>query len=120
MDARDLVDHVPQEVSAPHTVVYAPKDGADHIPSVVTVRAGELAQICEEPGSARAVWPSGFILIDEGKQFISGDALGVGRPVTPAIRRLDGRTESLTRKHGFLLALCLQIVKKLQKHDPGQ
>src|SRR5262245_34404851 len=116
----DLVDYVAQQIAAPHAIVDSAEHGTDHISPVVSVGAGELAQICEEPGSARTIRPDSLILIDEREQLVSCDALRVGGPVAPTIRRLDGRAESLTRQHGFLFALCFQVVKKLQKHDPGQ
>src|SRR4030095_13179542 len=59
VNARDLVDHVAQQIPAPHTVVDAPEDGADHISTIVTVGAGELAQIREESGPARGTRPDG-------------------------------------------------------------
>ena len=53
------------------------KDGGDHVAAVVAVGAGEPAQIGEEPGTTRAVRPGALILVDEGEEFVAGDALGL-------------------------------------------
>ena len=90
VDAGDLVDDVAQEVAAHHAVLDALEDGGDHVPAVVAVRAGQAAQVGEEPGAALAVGAGAFLLVDEGEQLIAGDALRVGGPVAPAVGRLDG------------------------------
>jgi len=50
----------------------------------------------------------------------AGDAVGLGRPIPPAVGRFDGGFEGFAREFGFTLALQLQIVEKFQEHDPGQ
>ena len=98
----------------------AVEDGGDHVAAVVAVGTGEPAQVGEEAGTALAVGPGALLLVDEGEQFVAGDAVRAGGPVAPAVGRLDGRAELLAGERGLLLALQLQVVEELEKHDPGE
>ena len=120
VDPGDLVDHVAQEIAADHAVLDAGKDGGDHVAAVVAVGAGEPAKVGEKPRTARAVGPGALLLVDEGEQFVAGDSLGTGGPVTPAVGWFDGRSESLSGEGRLRLALEFQIVEELEKHDPGE
>ena len=45
---------------------------------------------------------------------------GFGRPIAPAVGRLDGRPELLAGELRLLLALLLEVVEELEEHDPGE
>ena len=79
--------------------------GGDHVPPIVAVGAGQRAQIGEQTRPFLSIGPNGFVLVDEGEQLIAGDALRVGRPVAPAVGRLDGRPEFLPGKRRLLFPL---------------
>jgi len=93
----DLVYHIPQQVAADHTVDCAPEDGGNHIPPIASVRTLQAAQVGEEPLPFAAIGPHCLILADKGDESVSGDAVLFRSPISPAVRRLDGRTESLAR-----------------------
>src|SRR5580704_15965787 len=95
MNAADLVNHVPQQITTLHAVIHAAEHSRDHIPAIVAVRAGQLAQIGEEPRTSFPIRSDSFILVDEGKQLVAGYAPRVGGPVTPAVGVLDGGPELL-------------------------
>jgi len=42
-----------------------------------------------KPSNSAAI--SAFLVVDEGEQFVAGDAVRFGGPISPAIRRFDGR-----------------------------
>ena len=120
MDAVQLVDDVAQEVTADHPVLHALEHGGDDIAPVVAVGAGEGAQVAEQAGALFAVGAGGFLVVDEGEQFVAGDAVGLGGPVAPAVRRFDGGLELLPGELGLALALEFQIIEEFQEHDPGE
>jgi hypothetical protein len=95
VDAVDLVDHVAQQVAAAHAIVHAAEDGRDHVAAVVAVGAGEPAQVGEQPRPPGTVGAGAFLGVDEGQQLVAGHAVGPGRPVAPAVGRLDGRRNFL-------------------------
>src|SRR5262245_58416382 len=120
MNVRYFIDHIAKQIAALHAAIDALEDRGDHIAPVVTVRAGQATQVSKQPCRLLSVGPARLILIDETDKFIAGDALGVGGPVAPAVRRIDGRAEPLPSKLRLLLALQLKVVEKLQEHDPGE
>src|SRR5207244_3570219 len=103
---------VAQQVTALHPVVDTAENGGDDLPPVVPVVAGQSPQVGKESGAAFAVRPRGLILVDEGKQLVPGDALRVGRPVSPTVGWLDGRAELLARQLGLLRSLKLEVVEE--------
>src|SRR5688572_22051366 len=120
MNASHLVDDVAEQVAAFPAVIDATKDSRNHVATVLAVWTGQTAQVGKQTWSTFSIWKGRFILIDEREQFIAGYALRVGSPVTPAIWRLDCRTKFLTRQLRLVLALNLQIIQKLEEHDPGK
>ena len=120
MDAVELVDDVAQQVAADHAVLHAAKHGGDDIAPVVAVGTGQRAQIAEQARALLAVGPGGFLVVDEGEQFVAGDAIGLGRPIAPAIRRFDGGLELFRGELGLALALKFQVIEEFQEHDPGE
>ena len=120
VDAVELVDDVAQQVAADHAVLHAAKHRGDDIAPIVAVGAGERAQVAEQPRALLAVRQRAFLLVDEGQQFVAGDAVGLGGPIAPAVRRLDGRLELLPGEPGLPLALEFQVIEELQEHDPGE
>src|SRR5271165_6190923 len=120
VDTADFVDDIAEQITALHTIIDALEDGRDDIAPVVTVRAGELAQICEQALPALSVGAPAFILIDERKQFVAGHPLRVGGPIAPPVRWLYRRPEFLSGQLSGVLPLQFQIIKKFQEHDPGE
>ena len=80
VDAVDLVDDVAQQVAADHAVDDAPEHGGDDVAPVAAVGALQAAQVGEEARALGAVGADGFLLVDEGEQFVAGDAVGRWRP----------------------------------------
>ena len=103
MDAVDLVDDVAQQVAVDHPVDRAFEDRGDDVAPVAAVGALQAAQIGEQAGAFRAVGADGFFVVDEGDQFVAGDAVWLRSPVAPAVRRFEGRAKALAGHLGFLL-----------------
>jgi hypothetical protein len=120
MDAVEFVDDVAHQVAADHAVLHTSKHRGNHIPAVVAVRVGERAQVTEQARALLAVRQGAFLLVDEGQQFVPGDAVGLSGPIAPAVGRLDGGLELLSSKLRLALALKLQVIEELQEHDPGE
>ena len=80
----------------------------------------ESTQVSEETRALAAVGPHGFVLRDELEQFFAGDAVGLGRPIAPAIGRLDNRAIFLTGQLRFLFCGDFHVVEKLEKEDPSE
>ena len=120
VDAVDLVDHIPQQIAADHAVDDAAEDPGDDVPAVAAVRALEVAQIGEQAGALGPIRAHGFVLVDEGDEFIPGDAVLLGGPIPPAIGRFNGGPETLPGHDCFHLPLLLHVVQELQEHDPGE
>ena len=78
------------------------------------------AEIGEQAWAALAVRPPRLVLVDKGKKLVAGDTLRIGRPIPPAVGRLDRRAKFLARQLRFLLALLLKIIKEFEKHDPSE
>ena len=128
MNAVELVDDIAQQVSADHAVLHALEYGGyDIAPSVrdtCRIGTGQQAQVAEQTRSALgfSVGPrqSTFFVVDESEQFVTGDAVGLSRPIAPAVRRLDGGLELFPGELGLALALNFQVVQKFQEHDPSE
>jgi hypothetical protein len=120
VDAVELVDDVAQQVAADHAVLHALEDGRNHIPTVVAVGTGERAQIAEQTRTLIAVGSGGFLVVDEGEEFVTCDAVRLGGPVAPAIGRFEGGFELFRGEPGLALALKFQVIEKFQEHDPGK
>src|SRR5580692_8507616 len=112
MDACHLVDHVAQEIAALHAVIDTTEYGRNYIASVVAVGAGQAAKIGEQAGAAPAVRQPRFVLVDEGKKLVAGNALRVSCPIAPAIGRLDGRAKFLSPKLSLFLTLLLKVIEE--------
>ena len=61
-----------------------------------------------------------FLLIDEGEEFIAGDAVRLGRPIAPAVGRFDGGLELFRGELRLALTLKFQVIEELQEHDPSK
>lgn len=120
MNARDLVDHIAQQVADLHPVVHDLEDGGNHVAAVVAARVRQRAQVAEQPRPALPVRPRGFLGVDEGKQLVARDPVRLRRPIAPAIRLLHRRLELLPGQLRLLLALDFEVVEELEKHDPRQ
>src|SRR3546814_8710864 len=120
MNARHLVDDVPQQIAALHAVIDAAKHRRNYVAAVVAVRAGKPPQISKKARSLLPVWTACLVLIDEGKKLIARNALRIGCPVAPTIRRLDCRAKLLTAELRLLLALLLKIIHEFMEHDPSE
>ena len=72
VDLVDLVDHLAHQLAGFHVVVGI----LEHIANDATAVAGM-------PGHLEVLQGREQVVVDEGEQFIAGDALGVRRPGTP-------------------------------------
>ena len=79
------------------------------------------AQIGEQARARVAVRPHASSWLMKAISSSPVMPCGVGRPIAPAVGRLDGRLgTSCLASVGLLLALQLQVVEELQEHDPGE
>jgi hypothetical protein len=60
------------------------------------------------------------VLVDEGQQFVAGDAILAGGPVAPAVRRFDDGLVALAVEFGFFLVDGFEVVEELEEHHPGE
>ena len=126
MDAVEFVDDIAQQITANHAVLHTFEHGGDDITPVVTVGTGKRAQVTEQarPALGFAVnwplWHHSFLVVDEGEQFIAGDAIGLSGPISPAIGWFDSGLELFRGELGLALALNFQVIEELQEHDPGE
>ena len=120
MDAVDLVDHIAQQVAVDHAVMRAFENGGDHIAPVVAVGALQAAQIGEQTRALCAIGPNGFFIVDEGDQFVAGDAVWLSPPNRASDTAVRWPGETLSGQLGLLFALMLHVIEELQEHDPGE
>ena len=59
-------------------------------------------------------------LTNEGKQFVTGNAVLARRPVAPAVRRFDDGLVGLAVEFGLLFVDGFQVVEELEEHHPGE
>ena len=102
MDAVNLVDNVPQQVTRSHAVIDALENRGDHVATIIAVRTRQAPKIGEETIALSSVWPDRFVLIDKGKKFVPCDSVRLSCPVPPTIRIFNrwpelaaGRAEEL-------------------------
>jgi hypothetical protein len=121
VDAVDLVDDVAQQVAADHAVLHALEDVGDDLAlAALFALAGQAPQVGEQPLAACCRRRAPWLLIDEGQQFVAGDAVLAGGPVAPAVRRLDDGLVGLAVEFGLFLVDDFQVVEELQEHHPGE
>ena len=121
MDAVDQIDHVPQQVAAFHPVGEALEDGCDDVaPLAPPIIAAQASEIGEEPRAAGPVRTLRHLGNEERQEVGTGDAIGIRRPIAPAIRGLDDRAIVLARKFCASLLDPLHVVEELQEHYPGE
>lgn len=121
MDAVDKVDYVAQQVAALHSVGEALEDGCDHVaPLASPIVAAQASEIGEEPRAACAVRALSHFGNEERQEVGTGDAIGIRRPIAPAIRGLNDRAIILARKFCASLLDPLHVVEELQKHYPRE
>ena len=120
MDPRNFVNYVAQEITVDHSVDRSFENGRNHITSVAAVASREAAQVSEKPEAAGAIWQNCLFIIHERNQFITSDSRRIRRPIPPAIGRIDCPLKFFSCKFRFFFTLELQIIEKLQKHDPSQ
>jgi hypothetical protein len=121
VDAVDLVDHVAEEVAAGHAVDDAGEDGRDDQPAAPgPVAAVKGAEVGEQAAALRAVGAGAFLVVDERQQLRPGDAVLLGGPVAPAVRRLDRRPHAFLAELGPRGLDLLHVVEELEEHDPGE
>jgi len=102
VDGVDLVDDIAQEVAADHAVLDArgrPGRWTSRrlSPLLLVRRAGRR----RGPGRA-AIGTDRLVLVDPTDELVAGDAVRLGGPVAPAIRRLDGGLEAFAGEFGLL------------------
>ena len=119
VDAIDQVDHVPQQVAGDHAVGDAVEDGGDHVAATVAVGRLQDLEVGQQTRPTFAIGANRFVVVDEGDQFVAGDAIFVCGPIPPAVRRLDGRFVLLAADAGAFPRPS-PVVEKLEEHDPGQ
>ena len=101
----DLVHDLPHELAGLHVVVGVLEYIAHHPAAVALLSCGrEFLELREELG------------VDEGEEFVAGDALGVGRPGPPPEFLRDGRAVAVLHQ----LKLLILVVDDLEKEHPAQ
>ena len=121
VDAVNQVDHVAQQVAALHTVTQALEHRGDDIASrTLAVVTAQTLEIAEQSGTGSAVGSRRLLGSQKSQQVRAADAVGPGRPVPPAVGRLNKRTVIATGQFGPLLLNPFHVVEELEEHDPGQ
>ena len=120
MNAVDLVDYIPQKVAADHAVDCTPEDCGDHISPVASVLALQAPKVSEEAWTFGSSGQCGAVLVDEGDERLSCDAILRGCPVPPAVGSGDGCPELLALQNRLLLPDHLHVVDELEEHHPDQ
>lgn len=121
MDVVDLVEDVAQQVAVEHAVDRALENGADDVAAVAAVGAGERAQVGEQAGAFPAVGQWGvLLLVEEGDEGVAGDAVGFGRPVTPAVGRLEGGAVAFAGESGLGFADLILVVEEFEEQNPSE
>src|SRR5438874_8350507 len=86
----DPVDDVSKEVPVYHPVYRSFEDRRNDISSITFLSARERPQIREKPRSSCAVWPEGFVLINERKKLGTSNPPVFWGPIAPSVWRLNG------------------------------
>jgi hypothetical protein len=121
VDTVDLVDDVAQQVAADHAVLHALEDVGDHLAlAAFFAFAGQAAQIGEQTLAATAIGTHCLFLVDEGQQFVAGDAILPGCPVAPAVRCFNDGLVGLAVEFGFFFVDGFEVVEELEEHHPGE
>lgn len=120
MNPVELVDDIAQKVTTDHAVLHALKHSRNHLAPVITVGTRQRAQVTEQARAFLRTGQRGLLIVNEGEQFVAGNAIGLRRPIAPAVRRFDGGLELFPGELGLALALNFQVVQKFQEHDPGE
>src|SRR5438094_5147883 len=108
MNPSNLVDYISQQVAVNHSIDRAFENCRDYVTPIATFAPCEVPQISEESGASCLVGQNSFFIIHKRHQLIASNTGGIGRPITPAIRRIDRALEFLSRE------LCLRFALKLQ------
>src|SRR5690606_8566261 len=121
VNAVDLVDDVAQQVAADHAVLHALEHVGDDLAlAALLPAAGQPAQVGKEAGAARAVGAVAFVLVDEGQQFVAGEAVLACGPVAPTVGGFDDGVVGLAVELRLLLMHDLEVVEELEEHHPSE
>lgn len=120
MDLVDLVDDLAEKIAAFHPVAYATEDSCNNVPPVTSIHSLQRAHVGKQSGRFFLVGTLDLIVIDELLQLIAGYTRLVCSPITPSVRFLNCRTESLASHLCFFLAHLFEVVEELEEHDPRQ
>jgi hypothetical protein len=85
MDAVDEIDDISEKVAANHPVDDAAENGGDHIPASIAISTLERTEISKKARPSLAIGSHGLLLVDEGNEFIAGDAVVLSGPISPTI-----------------------------------
>src|SRR4030042_3935192 len=113
MNSIDFIDHILEQKTASHGVVYFMENGPDNIAAVTAICPMQGKEIGKQAGAFGSVRQSGFLVIDKRDQRVSGAPIRLGRPVAPAVRGFYGWSESLAFNFGLGLAHLLHIIQEL-------
>ena len=105
VDFVDFVDHLAHQLAGFHVVVGILEHGANHASPV----AGASGHLKSLQGREQVV-------VNEGEQFLAGDALGIGRPGTPLVALGNRRGVAGPHQLQFLVL----IVDDLEKEHPAK
>ena len=101
----DLVDDLPHELAGLHVVVGVLEHIAHHAAAVGLFSGdGQFLELREKLG------------VDEGQQFIAGDAFGIGGPGAPLELFRDGRAVAVLHQ----LQLLVLVVDDLEEEHPAE
>ena len=105
VDPVDLVDHLAHQLAGFHVVVGVFEHGAHHAAAVS--RPARRLQVLESRKE---------VVVDEGEQFLAGEALGVRRPCAPLAALGERRGVALPRQ----FQVQILIVDDLEKEHPAK
>ena len=92
----DLVDDVTQEVTVDHSIHGPFEHYCYHISSVAAVGPLESTKVGKQPLPFLTIGSPCFFVVDERNQLVACDTVFAGRPISPSVRLLNRRLESLS------------------------
>ena len=101
----DLVDDLPHELAGLHVVVGV----LEHI-------AHDAAAVALLAGGGQFLERGEQLVVDEGEQFVAGDAFGIGGPGAPLELLRDRRAVAVLHQFQFLVL----VVDDLEEEHPAE
>jgi hypothetical protein len=91
VDAVDLVDDIPEQITIDHPVDRALEHGCNYVPAVATITPLQIFEISKQARTLGPIRSNGFFLVGESDQFITSDAVFLSPRSSVAGPRLSNK-----------------------------